>query len=80
MIADTTDLYRRPTFVDLVSRSLDNYPDRVAFVDPGGGGDLTYEELQRLIARIAGAMQDAGVKPGDGVAMLSRTGLRLSPR
>ncbi len=70
MIADTTDLYRRPTFVDLVSRSLQNYPDRVAFASPGGGG-LTYDELRRLIARIAGAMQDAGVKPSDGVAMLS---------
>jgi fatty-acyl-CoA synthase len=70
VIAATADLYRRPTFVDLVSRSLQNYPDRVAFATPGGG-ELTYDQLRRLIARIAGAMQDSGVKPGNGVAMLS---------
>jgi fatty-acyl-CoA synthase len=70
VIAEGNDLYRRPTFVDLVARSTRNYPDRVAFATPGGA-DLTYEGLRRLIARIAGAMLDSGVKPGDGVAMIS---------
>ncbi len=80
VIADTTDLYRRPTFVDLVSRSLQNYPDRVAFVTPGGGG-LTYDELRRLIARIAGAMQDCRGEAGATAWPCSpRTGPRLSPR
>jgi fatty-acyl-CoA synthase len=63
------DLYRRLTWVDLVSRSLENHPSRVAFSD--ANGDLSYAELRRLIARIAGAMQEAGVKAKDGVAMLS---------
>ncbi|MEV0800412.1 AMP-binding protein [Kribbella sp. NPDC050281] len=63
------DLYRRPSFVDLISRALQNYPDRVAFSTPTG--DLTYDELRRLISRIAFAMRDAGVKPGDGVAMIA---------
>jgi fatty-acyl-CoA synthase len=70
MIADTTDLYRRPTYVDMVSRSLRNHPDRVAFIGPDGA-DVTYDELRRLIARIAGALRDAGVKPGEGVAMIA---------
>ncbi|MEU5863261.1 AMP-binding protein [Nonomuraea sp. NPDC047529] len=64
-----TDLYRRPTFADMVSRSLQNHPDRVAFIT--ATGDMSYEQLRRLIARIAYAMQDAGVKSGDGVAMLA---------
>ncbi len=64
-----TELYRRPTFVDMVSRSLQRDPDRVAFTTPSG--DISYDQLRRLIARIAGAMQVAGVKSGDGVAMLA---------
>lgn len=64
-----TDLYRRPTWVDLVSRSLQCHSDRIAFMTPDG--DISYEELRRLIARIAGAMQDAGLKSGDGVAMIA---------
>ncbi|MFI6503937.1 AMP-binding protein [Nonomuraea typhae] len=68
-MAQTTDLYRRPTFVDMVARSLRNHPDRVAFITPTG--DLSYEQLRRLIARIASAMREAGVRRGDGVAMLA---------
>jgi fatty-acyl-CoA synthase len=64
-----TDLYRRPTWVDLVSRSLERSPERVAFTTPDG--DISYEQLRRLIARIAGAMREAGVQRGDGVAMLA---------
>lgn len=63
------DIHRRPTWVDLVSRSLQRHPDRVAFTTPGGV--LTYEQLRRLIARIAVAMRNAGVKSGDGVAMIA---------
>ncbi len=69
MIAETSDLYRRPTFVDLVSRSLQRYPDRIAFVTPSG--ETSYDELRRMIARIAAALQDGGVKSGDGLALLS---------
>ena len=63
------DLYRRPTWVDLVSRSLQNHPGRVAFSD--ASGELSYADLRRLIARISGALKAAGVESGDGVAMLS---------
>lgn len=69
MIADATDLYRRPSWVDLVARSLQRHPGRVAFATQGG--DISYEQLRRLIARIAHAMADAGVQPGDGVGMIS---------
>ncbi|NUQ87597.1 MAG: AMP-binding protein [Glycomyces artemisiae] len=63
------DLRRRPTIVDLVSRSLRRHPGRVAFATPNG--DLSYGELRRLIARIAAALREGGVKPGDGVAMIA---------
>ncbi|WP_132117652.1 AMP-binding protein [Actinocrispum wychmicini] len=53
----------------MVSRSLQLEPDRVAFIT--ATGEMSYEQLRRLIARIAFAMQDAGVKSGDGVAMVA---------
>ncbi|TYB57434.1 AMP-binding protein [Nonomuraea sp. PA05] len=63
------DPRRRPTIVDLVSRSLQRHPGRVAFATPDG--DLSYGELRRLIARIAAALRGGGVRPGDGVALIA---------
>jgi fatty-acyl-CoA synthase len=42
-------------------------PDRTAVVD--SGGRTTYAELDARAARVAGALRDAGIQPGDRVAV-----------
>lgn len=58
-----------PTYVDLLFQALDAEPDTVAFA--WDGGSVTYAEAAVRIARIAHAFRAAGLREGDGVAMLS---------
>ncbi|MDN3359379.1 AMP-binding protein [Actinomadura sp. DC4] len=50
---------------------FDQDPERVAILSEGPHGPegVTFGEIQRTVRRIAGALRDRGVRPGDRVAM-----------
>lgn len=58
-----------PTYVDLLFQALEAHPDAQAFAWDGGA--LTYRQSAERIAQIAHAFRTAGLREGDGVAMLS---------
>ena len=53
-----------------VAASAINYPDETALVDEAG--TLTFEQLHRRSNALAHALEAAGVRPGDGVAIMCR--------
>lgn len=57
------------TYSELVLRALRCFPERVAFRQ--GDRTLRYAEVADLLARIVAVLRDIGVRPGDGVGMLS---------
>lgn len=57
------------TPIDFVLRSADVFGDRIAVID--AERRMTYGELGERVGRLAGALRDAGVKPGDRVAVLA---------
>ena len=59
---------------DLLARSARLYPDRRA-VRIVGGSSLTYAELSRRVARVAGVLTRSGVGRGDRVAVMAPGGL-----
>jgi fatty-acyl-CoA synthase len=54
----------------VVAAASARFPDRTAVIDERG--ELSYRELDRQVNSIANAWRAAGVKPGDGVAILTR--------
>ena len=52
---------------ELICRHAQNIPDKVAFCD--NRSSVTYGELGVTTANLAGHLQDAGIMPGDGVAL-----------
>lgn len=58
-----------PTVLDRVWAWADRAPDAVAVTS--GGGDLTYGALRDRAVRLAAALHDAGVRPGDRVGLLA---------
>jgi len=72
---DLDQIYPELNLPDLLRRSAVRHPERTAlyFGDVGADGRLhsrkiTYAELDDLTDRFAGALQLAGIKPGDRVA------------
>jgi acyl-CoA synthetase (AMP-forming)/AMP-acid ligase II len=77
----------------VTSQDLSHAPDAIAVVFPDTGEQLTYRELDDRSRRLARALQDRGVRPGDTVAILlpnigayyvvawaaQRSGLRFTP-
>jgi fatty-acyl-CoA synthase len=61
------------TPLDFIARSALAYPESVAVVE--GDRRLTYRELYSRTQQLASALQVAGVRPGDRVAVLSRNSL-----
>src|SRR5256885_1755429 len=53
-------------FSDLADRA-----DRAALVDGTSGAQLTYRELDGLVAKIAAALAERGIGKGDEVAMFA---------
>ena len=65
-----------PDPLTMIRRVADRAPDREAFVHLRTAADeegrrFTYAEAADLTGRIAAALQNAGVKPDDGVAIIS---------
>lgn len=52
----------------VLGESARHFPDRIAVVE--GGTRLTYAELWTEALRCAAGLRDAGVKPGDRLAVL----------
>ena len=55
---------------DWIVRRADRKPDAVALVDGGTERTLTYRQLERSVAELAGALHEMGVRRGDRVAVL----------
>ncbi len=51
-------------------------PDRIAAVMAGTGETISYGELERRSAQLAHILHDAGLRPGDAVALLTENSLR----
>jgi acyl-CoA synthetase (AMP-forming)/AMP-acid ligase II len=51
-------------------------PDRIAAVMAGTGETVSYGELERRSAQLAHVLHDAGLRPGDAVALLTENSLR----
>jgi long-chain acyl-CoA synthetase len=51
-------------------------PDRIAAIMAGTGETITYGELERRSAQLAHVLHDAGLRPGDVVALLTENNLR----
>ncbi len=51
-------------------------PDRIAAVMTGTGETLSYAELDRRSVQLAHVLHDAGLRPGDAVALLTENSLR----
>ncbi|GED99066.1 acyl-CoA synthetase [Gordonia crocea] len=58
------------TIADLFEHAVDLVPERVAL--ESGGRSRTYAELEERANRLAHALIDAGVEPGDSVGLYSR--------
>ncbi len=58
---------KHETLVDIVNRSADRWPDRVAFRYEGVS--LTYEQLLESAGRLASVLRDRGVERGDRVGV-----------
>src|ERR1700751_2842059 len=51
-------------------------PDRIAAIMAATGETVTYGELERRSAQLAHVLHDAGLRPGDVVALLTENNLR----
>src|SRR3954447_24201270 len=51
-------------------------PDKIAAIMTGTGETLTYGDLERRSVRLAHVLHDAGLRPGDVVALLTENNLR----
>lgn len=65
------------TIPSLLAKAAARYPDRPALY--ADGGELTFAELDRVSDRIAMALVDLGVRPGDRVAFMLGRDYRLVP-
>lgn len=68
---------RRQTIADLLHRSARRFPDKAAVVEGAGTPERrrTFAELEADANRLAHALLERGVRPGDRIALLSRNGL-----
>ncbi|SDE71638.1 Acyl-CoA synthetase (AMP-forming)/AMP-acid ligase II [Blastococcus fimeti] len=62
------------TVVDMLRRTVERYPERPAVLELGGPS-VTFAELWDRALRVAGGLRDAGVRPGDRVAIRLGNGL-----
>ncbi|MFJ8582924.1 class I adenylate-forming enzyme family protein [Micromonospora sp. NPDC093277] len=63
------------TITDLLRRAVDAAPDREALVETGVDRRLSYRQLWRAAVEVSGGLRDAGVRPGDRVAIRLPNGI-----
>lgn len=54
---------------ELLAATASAHPKKIALITASDGAKITYETLEREADRVAGALADAGVSPGDRVAI-----------
>ena len=59
----------RGSVSELLSAAADKWPDSVALIETGSAATLTWAQFDRLAHGQAGRLIDAGVQPGDRVAL-----------
>ena len=60
-----------PTLYRQFHRVAEHRPDAVALLGPSYDSRLTYGTLDRLVVRVAGALHQLGLRPGDRLAICS---------
>jgi fatty-acyl-CoA synthase len=68
-------LHAPVTYANMILAALARAPRRVAFrwrEDGGGPREMTYAETREQILRFATLLREAGLEPGDGIALLAR--------
>lgn len=60
----------RLNFAENLLQRVDAAPAVIAYSETGPGATLSWRELRDLVSRVVQAMQSAGVRPGDRVALL----------
>jgi fatty-acyl-CoA synthase len=75
-VQETVALARRHTLADLLRRAAARHGDRTAIID--GERSRSFSELNDDASRIANALGDRGLGPGDRVALLSRNSLEYA--
>jgi len=73
---DSARTYEERSLLPLIDRSIAARPDAVA-ITADGEDSLTYAELDRASAELAGALVEAGVEVGDRVGVLVERGVHL---
>ncbi|MDR2113817.1 MAG: AMP-binding protein, partial [Bifidobacteriaceae bacterium] len=64
------------TLSDITRRSAGRYPHKIALID--GDTVITFAQLDQMVDAAAAAMQEAGLVPGDVLALLSRNSWQLA--
>ena len=57
------------TPINFLNRTADVYPERVAIIH--GKKKITYQEYRKNVRRLASALMQHGVKPGNTVAIMA---------
>jgi fatty-acyl-CoA synthase len=76
VVTNTVALARRHSLADLLRRSAARHPDRLAVSD--AASTRSFSELDADASRIANALRERGVAPGDRVAILSRNSVQYA--
>ncbi|QBS36572.1 hypothetical protein E1B22_00210 [Thermaerobacter sp. FW80] len=66
------NLIQRVCVGDILTRTAQRYPDKVAIADLDGGVSLTYAELNHHANRVARSLLGLGLRHQDMVAIMSR--------
>ena len=66
----------RPNVARRLAEHARDHGDRTALLEPGGAR-LTFAELERQTAAIAGGMRTRGLQPGDRLVLLAPMGIPL---
>jgi acyl-CoA synthetase (AMP-forming)/AMP-acid ligase II len=69
--AEPTDEFRSPRIADLVEAAANRSPEAPALVVTADRVPVSYHDLARLVADLAGQLTEGGLLPGDRVALRS---------
>ena len=76
-LGEATVPHRAETLVEVLDWHVDAHPDRThihLYREDGEGDAVTYRDLKRAAERIAGGLQQVGVRSGESVAIMLPTG------
>src|SRR6266481_1013116 len=77
MAGDDRAMTARPTFAELLASFRSSAPSAPAVITTSPAAVVTYRALAEQIERLSGELRNAGLKPGDRVAIVLPNGLEL---